>query len=125
RGEGDLTTAPLYIGHMPSAFYKVRAERPEFMSEFEIKHSETIIVIEGVLKVVTDDAYKARDTKGDTNNFRPGQVTRIEKRHLAQDMVNLEPVGVLEPAECLALTIFDDPEIIFDGGRRSLIIRPN
>lgn len=109
EGKQDvLFVAPLYIGHLPAAFYRVQTERPESMGEYETTRKEILVIVDGVLKLVRDQDYMNRRKIADDHKMLyPGQVMKME-----EELVNLEAVSVFSPANCLAVAIFADAEIV-------------
>jgi hypothetical protein len=105
-----LSFAPLYLGHLPAAFYKVQSPQPEFTSEYVTTRQEILVVIDGVLKLIRDQDYKDHRNPTAQRIMYAGQVIKME-----EELVNLEAVSVFSPANCLALAIYADAELCIAG----------
>jgi len=103
--ESVLATMPFYLGHLPAAFYKLEAPQPEFMAEHQALGNETIVILRGVMKVVHDGYGLIRMRE------RDGLLYLGQTLNIRDSKINMEAVGVFNPAECLALAVFHDAEI--------------
>lgn len=105
--DGTLATAPLFVDDLPAAFYRISTSYPQFTSNHNASERETIVVMQGVLKLALNDTL--RDDTEDRSlrdTFYAGQVFELQDRAIA-----MQAVGVIDPASCLALALYRDDDI--------------
>lgn len=50
--DGTLARAPLYVDNLPAAFYRVATSDVDFTPNHNTSEQETIVVMEGILRIV-------------------------------------------------------------------------
>jgi hypothetical protein len=105
---GRLSIAPLYVDGLPAAFYEVKTKYPEFSSNINTSSQETIVVMDGVMKLIFNDETPDDGVKFQSlaDTLLPGQVRDLQDRSIA-----LQAVGVFDVAHCLALALYRDRDI--------------
>lgn len=105
---GRLASAPLYVDNLPAAFYQVDTSYPEMTTNVNTSRRETLVVMDGVLKVVFNDELGDDGSKFQSlaDTLLPGQVLELEDRAVA-----FQAVGVVDPSSCLALALYRDGDI--------------
>ena len=105
--DGTLAKAPLFVDDLPAAFYRVSTAHSEFTPNHNTTRRETLVVMNGVLKLALNDT--PREEAGDrslADTFYTGQVVELEDRP-----VSMQAIGLVDPAQCLALALYRDRDI--------------
>lgn len=114
---GTMAMAPLRLGHLPAAFLKV-TNHPEFIAEHMPSENETLVVLDGALKVEPVDNSR-QSWRQEPAKFMPGTALNIK----GGAKLSLEALGVFDPVQCLAVAVYHDAEL--DPGSSGVpILRP-
>lgn len=106
---GRLSSAPLYVDDLPAAFYQVHTSFPETTSNINTSGHETLVVVDGVLKVIFNDKVGDYD-EGNMSSLQ-GTLYQGEVMELEERAISLQAIGLLDPAQCLALALYRDRDI--------------
>jgi hypothetical protein len=111
--DGTFAAAPLFIDDVPAAFYKVSTNYPEFTPNHNTTEQEMLVVVNGILKVAMNDGERSTESDASlTNVIYMGQVVELHER-----AVSMQAVGLVNPANCLALALYGAPDIKIEVGR--------
>jgi DNA-binding transcriptional LysR family regulator len=97
--------APLFIDDLPAAFYQVKTSHPEYTPNHNTTDRETIVVVDGVLKLAINDG-RGRSSSLE-NAFCSGHVVEV-----SQKPVSMQAVGLIEPVRCLALALYREQDML-------------
>jgi hypothetical protein len=104
--DGTLAKAPLFVDDLPAAFYRLHTDYNQFTPNINTSDRETIVVIEGVLKVVPNDGRERPDPTDLSGTFYTADVLELRR-----EAVSMQAVGLVDPARCLALALYRDRDI--------------
>ena len=105
--DGTMAKAPLFIDDLPAAFYRIDTTYEQFTPNHNTTELETIVVINGILKVASNDSArnKARDRSMD-DMFYEGHLVELQA-----EAVSMQAVGIIDPASCLAVALYRDRDL--------------
>jgi hypothetical protein len=105
--DGSLAKAPLFIDDLPGAFYRVEAGHPDFTPNLNTSERETLVVMEGALRIVSNaGGFEREDPESARAVMSPGDVVE-----LSDESISMQSVYLVDPAKCLALAMYRD----YDG----------
>jgi hypothetical protein len=105
--DGTLAKAPLFVDHLPAAFYRINTAYPQFTPNHNTSKREMLVVMSGILKLAMNDG--TRDAANDANlqnTFYESDVVELEDRSIA-----MQAIGLVNPASCLALALYRDRDL--------------
>lgn len=108
--DGTLSRAPLFVDDLPAAFYHVTTTYPDTTPNVNTSRQETLVVMEGILKLVLNDEVKALEEDPGppsvADTFYTGEVVQLHDR-----AISMQAIGIADDADCLTLALYRDADV--------------
>ncbi len=105
--DGTLAKAPVLLEDLPAAFYKVDANHPDFTPNHDTSAQELLVVMEGMLRVVSNHGGDRTDADNLTGVLPAGESVKLE-----DEAVSMQVVSLLQKSTAWALAIYRDAELV-------------
>ncbi len=109
NSDGTMAMAPLFVDHLPSAFYKVDAHFPKFTPHHKSSKTETLVVVDGGLKISHTGLKSGVEDDNIPDVAFSGDVIELHSEAVAMQAVSL---SITDKVGTLAIALYRDDDLI-------------